>query len=315
MELGRPELIAANATLSALLLRVAAVWEELGLLARTGEAGGVTYRLTLKGKRLCADHIDNARARYWLHDRYLSAWLSSTSNHSQAGNAQSSEPDTFAKVASNPEWLALSKRVLASYASADWKGIEHLLPLNAAVKAVVDLGGGTGELLSRLVQSLPNSTLICFDRPEVVADQQREGVYFVAGDLFSGSMPTANLYVLSRVLHDWPDHKAVEVLQRVYDSSPLDCTLCVIDRESTASNAHARLSLHMHVLQRSRERTGSEWDTLFRAAKWHVHSKVPFSGHIVFTLRKNPARSLPSTPSHQVLPTTRFELLTDLRCA
>lgn len=52
--------------------------------------------------------------------------------------------------------------------------------------------------------------------------------------------------------------------------------LIVIDRVASAANAHAMLSLHMHVVQGSRERWAAEWAALFdRAGWWMLPLAVP----------------------------------------
>ncbi|XP_070459679.1 probable bifunctional dTTP/UTP pyrophosphatase/methyltransferase protein isoform X2 [Equus przewalskii] len=86
-----------------------------------------------------------------------------------------------------------------------------------------DLGGCTGALAHALAREYPRLRVTVFDLPEVlqhVAGFQPDGprteqVSFLPGDFFEDSLPEADLYVVSRILRDWPDGKVHELLSRV----------------------------------------------------------------------------------------------------
>lgn len=39
-----------------------------------------------------------------------------------------------------------------------------------------------------------------------------------AGDFFSGEIPPADLYVLARIIHDWPEEKCLSLLKKIHDA-------------------------------------------------------------------------------------------------
>ncbi|XP_053826946.1 probable bifunctional dTTP/UTP pyrophosphatase/methyltransferase protein isoform X3 [Vidua macroura] len=90
-------------------------------------------------------------------------------------------------------------------------------------KSACDLGGCTGALAHELVQVYPNLKVTVFDLPEVIANtsyfqpsgQHTAPVTFVSGDFFKDNLPEAELYILSRVLHDWPDEKIHVLLSKI----------------------------------------------------------------------------------------------------
>ncbi|XP_074764021.1 putative bifunctional dTTP/UTP pyrophosphatase/methyltransferase protein isoform X4 [Athene noctua] len=90
-------------------------------------------------------------------------------------------------------------------------------------KSACDLGGCTGALAHELVQIYPNLKVTVFDLPEVIANtsyfqpsgQHMAPVTFASGDFFKDNLPEADLYILSRVLHDWPDEKINVLLSRI----------------------------------------------------------------------------------------------------
>lgn len=292
--------------------------EEMGLIRReqsSENVGNPTVQLLNRGVLLATgggggiSSVTAERCAYWLQDRYLTAWLDCP--------PETLDRDTFAELAADPTSVELSQRVLKSYADADWKGaavvLSKLLPRqktgaisfaqhkvgdSQTIRTIVDMGGGYGSLLRELQGSglLKNTEeFICIDRPEVVAaaissEGFSKSIKHEVGDLFAGELRKADLYLLSRVLHDWSDHRATIILDRLHSMSPEDARLCVIDRVSTPDNLHALLSLHMFALQASHERSHEQWKTLFDASSgWKIDGREHFNGHEMYMLTKKTA--------------------------
>ncbi|CAF4270631.1 unnamed protein product, partial [Adineta steineri] len=172
------------------------VWNELGFIKSSTIDGN--YQITERGHLLFdLNSITRDRALYWLQDRYISTWLPTLKHQ----NKLHSNKDTFSDIANNPELVALSQRVLNSYARQDWKGISSACPIELfQSSSIVDLGGGVGALLSELSKYCLSQNLICIDRPEVIRlAVPHPKIKFQSGDLFSGSLPSADFYLLSRV--------------------------------------------------------------------------------------------------------------------
>jgi UTP--glucose-1-phosphate uridylyltransferase len=256
------------------------VWNELGFLEPS--SNDKTYTVTDKGRLLFdSNSITRDRALYWLQDRYLLAWLPTSAFRKQ----RISKLDIFSEIAEKPELVALTQRVLNSYADQDWYEITSVLPIELFQSStIVDLGGGIGALLRELSKQCFKQNLICIDRPEVIRlALPHPDIEFLSGDLFSGPLPSADFYLLSRVLHDWPDDKVKIILNRIPAKY-----LCIIEREVDINvNQHAFLSLHMFLMNGAKERTRQEWDHLFSTTAWSVQSRTPFSGHIITFLEKD----------------------------
>ena len=309
---------------------ICAAWAELGLLRDEGPGadGARLYSATAAGEALLPGRRGLARAEYWLQDRYLAAWLPQIKPpraQSPAAGPVAPLRDAFAALAAQPAALALSRNVLASYAEESWAGIEkHFAPLLAARSSgacgapvtIVDVGGGSGTLLRRL-STLATAArplrLICLDRPEVTALNAASAgsaaaaaaaanmpglardcsIEYVAADFFVNPIPPANVFVMSRVLHDWDDVRARALLVSTRRDATADTRLVVIDRVVARGRTHALLSLHMNVLNGARERRADEWAALFASAGWEDvgAGAGEHAGHAVMVLRPQPCHA------------------------
>jgi predicted O-methyltransferase YrrM len=78
-------------------------------------------------------------------------------------------------------------------------------------KLLLDVGGGTGIYSIALLQRNPGLRAIVFDRPEVVKVAQEfahahgvaDRLQTLPGDMFRDPLPTADMVLLSNILHDW----------------------------------------------------------------------------------------------------------------
>ena len=134
---------------------------------------------------------------------------------------------------------------------------------------VVDVGGGNGSLLAALLSRHPSLRGIVFDLPETVRDEAALGerVTFVEGSFFD-RVPTGDVYVLSTILHDWDDERAVAILRTIRAAAPSASRLVVLDAVIPRGNEpHVAkwLDLLMHVLFGSRERDEEQWRALLAA--------------------------------------------------
>lgn len=103
--------------------------------------------------------------------------------------------------------------VPAALATCDFTGLRR----------VVDVGGGNGGLLSWVLRAQPQARGVLFDLPSAIqqarsrlaATDVADRVDFVEGSFFDAMPAGADVYVLSRVLHNWPDEEATALLRRV----------------------------------------------------------------------------------------------------
>lgn len=119
---------------------------------------------------------------------------------------------------------------------------EWLLPVLEAydfsgVNTLVDVGGGIGTLTAVILKGNPQMQAVLFDRPDVVVDADRtleaSGVadrcQIVGGSFFEGVPSQGNLYLLSRVLLNWDDAQAIQILKNCHRSMAPQDKLLIVD--------------------------------------------------------------------------------------
>jgi O-methyltransferase domain len=139
-------------------------------------------------------------------------------------------------------------------------------------EVVVDVGGGNGALLAALIQRRPELRGIVLDLPETVRDEAALGdrIEFVA-DSFFESVPTGDVYLLSGILHDWPDEDAARILRTIRAAAPTGARLLInesVIRPGNDPDGAKWLDLLMLVLAGGRERDEEQWRELLASTGW-----------------------------------------------
>jgi O-methyltransferase domain/Dimerisation domain len=152
-------------------------------------------------------------------------------------------------------------------------------------RTIVDVGGGRGTLLTRLLAGAPQARGVVLDRPEVVATAPVvPRLSFVGGDFFA-EVPPGDIYLLSHVLHDWHDDRAGEILRVCHRAAQPGAELLVIGwilSEQPAALGPELLDLRMLTHVGGRERTRAHYEQLLAPAGWRVSGVLDLpSGHSV----------------------------------
>jgi hypothetical protein len=242
-------------------------WMELGLLDSK-------CNLTPIGQILSSSEVLLDRALYWTGPQ-LTPWFEGENRLvNPAGRS-----DFFEFHSNDVELSGLIQRVLESYASDDWNGIAQVLSFEGE-ETVVDIGGGKGVLLCELNEHGGKRILV--ERPEVTIGLELDGIDTIPLDIFTDDLPEADVYLLSRILHDWSDQKAIDLLSKL----PLESRVIVIDRTND-DGEHGLLSLNMLLTTGGKERSTDEWNDLFTKAGRIIVETMEWRDHTVFTLEGN----------------------------
>lgn len=144
----------------------------------------------------------------------------------------------------------------------------------AALSHVVDVGGGDGTLLAAILAAHPGvwGTLVELAGAAAAAGRTladaglADRCEIVAGSFFEPLPAGGDAYLLSGVLHDWDDARALEILRRCADAAGAAGAVLVIEEGLLADGAGAALrtemNLRMLAYTGGRERTLVELERL-----------------------------------------------------
>ena len=158
---------------------------------------------------------------------------------------------------------------------------------------VVDIAGGNGELLDRILTAHPALNAVLLERPHAIeAARSRLDATrcsFIAGD-FADVPPDADVYLLSRVLHDWDDRRCREILRHCARAMPAHADLLLVERLLPTDNSPSLATawdLHMRCNVGGRERTAQHYARLLADAGLTLvgHEPLPLDSHVLHARR------------------------------
>lgn len=148
-------------------------------------------------------------------------------------------------------------------------------------RQMVDLGGATGHLCIAACERYGNLRATVFDLPQVVehaaphiaASRASDRLSVMAGDFFADPFPPADLYTLSRILHDWTEEKIHRLLTKVHAALPDGGAVLIAEtllEEDASGPVYSQMqSLNMLICTEGRERTPNEYRALLESCGFH----------------------------------------------
>jgi hypothetical protein len=197
--------------------------------------------------------------------------------------------DSFAMMARVPENVRIFNSAMAELtaivtqdvlAAYDFNGISHLM----------DVGGGTGELVGAVLAKYPSMHATVFDlarcAERATAHIAELGLgsraSFVAGDFFASVPAMADAIILKSIIHDWDDEKSCSILGNCRRATPVGGKLLLVERimpERLSENAehrfHALSDLNMLRGPGGMERTEAQYRDLLDRTGFGVTAVVP----------------------------------------
>ena len=134
---------------------------------------------------------------------------------------------------------------------------------------ICDIGGGTGHLLGNLLAKYPHMKGTVLELESVISKKElllapklkvSERCFCVAGDMFcsyNSQLPSADVYMMKMILHDWSDEECVEILCNIYGSSPRLARLFIAEHLVPSANIphfSKLFDIHMMCVASGKER-------------------------------------------------------------
>jgi hypothetical protein len=161
-------------------------------------------------------------------------------------------------------------------AAYDFSGIETL----------VDIGGGTGNLLTTILAANPELKGVLYDLPHVAAEARSQierknlsdRCQIVSGSFFESVPSGGDAYMMSHIIHDWDEEKCVRILQNCRKAIPDNGRLLLVEMvvpEGNDFHPSKLLDLIMLTVPGGKERTEKEYAELFGKAGFSLTRVVP----------------------------------------
>ena len=278
-----------------------ALHRALRALAAAGlfhETSAATFELTGTGRLLCSDIRGSSR---------LAAIMFGEEVHEAFGEIlytlRSGRP-AFEKIHGEPfyDYLRERPQAAAMFATAMGSAAVPIVLSRCDLGqpgTVVDIGGGDGGLLARVLSRYHEARGVLVELPDAIekakarlaSSGHADRIEFAAASFFEpDAIPAgADVYTLSRILHNWNDAAAVQILRRVREAMPPHARLFVfeylvedpsataddpdgaseVESAGTALNA---IDLLMLVMLEGYERSAEQYRALLAQAGFEVRA-------------------------------------------
>ena len=176
----------------------------------------------------------------------------------------------------DPTRAAVFNAAMTALSNAHYAGVVDAYDFQS-IRKLVDVGGGHGRLISMILKAYPKMHGVLFDLPHAFEGGRKtiaevelsDRCEVVSGDFFR-SVPTGgDAYILSRVIHDWTDEKAIAILKIVRGVMLPKGRLLLFEtmiREGNRLSYPLLSDLNMVIRTGGCERTEAEYRMLYKAA-------------------------------------------------
>jgi SAM-dependent methyltransferase len=197
--------------------------------------------------------------------------------------------DSFEYFATHPEEAAVFDEAMGSFTVMISGAVAAAYDFSA-MRAVIDVGGGNGSLLTGILRANPRLRGTVFDLPrlaegaarQVAAAGLSDRCRFVGGDFFETIPDGFDAYLLKHVIHDWDDASALRILENCRRAMGPEGKLLIVEGvyppridHSAESRGAAANDVNMLVCTGGRQRSEAEFRDLYAAAGFHLTRIVP----------------------------------------
>ena len=154
----------------------------------------------------------------------------------------------------------------------------------AGVRTLVDVGGGNGSGLAAMLTRHAHLRGVLFDLP-AVTEQAAPGLAalgdrceVVGGDFFESMPARGDAYLLSHVIHDWDEERALTILRNCREAMGSGGRLLLVEMvipPGGEPHPGKMLDVMMLSLTGGMERTEAEYSELLQRAGFRLTRVVP----------------------------------------
>ncbi len=197
--------------------------------------------------------------------------------------------NAFELMAQDPERVQLFNDAMVAYTRRVTPAVIAAYDFSA-IKYLIDVGGGHGQLISGILKANPAMRGAIYDLPRCAGGAKKllaeAGVAnrceFIAGNFFDSVPSGADGLIMKSIIHDWNDERSVAILRNCRQALPPSGRLLLVERVmpevAEAKPEHRDLALgDLNMLRGpgGSERTESEYRELLAKGGFKMTRVVP----------------------------------------
>lgn len=190
----------------------------------------------------------------------------------------------FDYLRNHPQSQTIYNAAMKEYA-LDYSQLIKKLPLSG-IRTLLDVGGGTGTLISEIMRHHRNlEKVFVFDLPEVINQAQElnekklsKKIEFVKGDFFKDALPKSEAAIMSRVLHDWDNANAKNILLQINKALPIEGRLFILEMivpDELTRDFGVTLNFNLLAIVGGHERNKEEFKGLLESTGFELIEVIP----------------------------------------
>jgi hypothetical protein len=286
---GVEDLARRTGTHAPTLFRVLRCLASVGIFRETA---GRAFELTPAAQTLVTGEGSLSSMVTWIGDPRLDhvweAFLWSVQTGQPAVEKVHGKP-VFEWLNDDPDLTRLFNDAMSSNATLRYAAVVGAYDFSG-IRRLVDVGGGHGALMARILKANPGLHGVVYDLPAVIEGTVRrlaewglaDRCQAVAGDIFR-EVPAADAHLMSSVLHDWDDERSGLILRNCHRAAEPDARVLIVEIVVSPANEPSfakLLDMQMLALTGGRERTEEEYRELLRGAGYRLNRVVPTQGPV-----------------------------------
>ncbi len=240
------------------------------------------------GNALRADDPANARAVALLlgTDASWAAWseLEKAVATGRSGFSLAHGTGMFDFLAENPDDAKVFNDAMIGFHGAEPGAVANVYD-GTGIERLVDVGGGTGNMITTILKENPYMKGTLYDLPHVAEEAKKrvaslglEDRCDVVSGSFFDEVPVGDAYMISHIIHDWDEAGCLKILGHCKRANP-EAKVQVIETVVPEGNVmHLAKLLDVVMLvhtEGGQERTEKEYVELFEKAGYRLEQIIP----------------------------------------
>jgi hypothetical protein len=188
-------------------------------------------------------------------------------------------------LANHPEDASHFNAAMIGYHGQEFSAIVDAYNFSGS-GTVVDVGGGSGNLLGTILAVHPSLRGVLFERPQVVPEAEHnlkaagvaERCKLVGGDFLEAVPGGGDVYIVSHCIHNWDEESCVRILSNCRRAMLPRGRLLIVEavvRSGDEPDPAKILDLAMLVVPGGEERSEDEYRTLVEKSGFRLTRVIP----------------------------------------